>query len=434
MSIIVVGLNHKTASVDVRERLALSNEQSKQFLLTLKSRFPGGEFVVISTCNRVELYAAFSDSDASSGVEDNHIITTDELIDAIGRFTGLHVPAFKDALYIRFDDKAVTHLMTVAASLDSLIVGESQILAQVKESYKLAWDNKTTGKVLSRLFHTAFGCAKEIYTATSITSRRVLVAGVAVELAQKLFSNIENDEVTVVGAGEMGELLIQHFQSLRVKNISVVNRTASRVNKLARKYKIEPVLWDKLGEKFVSTDIIVAAATAEKILFNKEMFAALMAKRKGRPLLVIDIAVPRNFSPDINALDDVYLYGVDDLALVVEENMQARQEEIDLAKTIIETTVSDFEDWLEIKDIGPLLGQLRDKFHNIRQGELATYFKGQTDLTEPQKKKINAVANRMVNKQLHSLMHTLNAMARKQSTKDVAKLITDIIEHTHREN
>jgi glutamyl-tRNA reductase len=433
MTIIVVGLNHKTASIDVRERLAFSNEQAKRFLISLKARFPGGEFVIISTCNRVELYVAFSDSEKDS-IENNHIITTDELIDAIGHFTGLNVPEFKDALYIRFDDKAVSHLMTVSASLDSLIVGESQILAQVKESYKLAWDNKATGKVLSRLFHTAFNCAKEIYTATSITSRRVSVAGVAVSLAQKLFSNIENDAITVVGAGEMGELLIQHFQSLHVKNICVINRTESRANKIAHKYNIEPVLWDRLGENFSSADIIVAAATANKILFDKTMFAELMAKRKGRRLLVIDIAVPRNFSPEINALDDVYLYGVDDLAVVVKENMQARQEEIDLANNIIEAAVNDFEDWLEIKDIGPLLGQLREKFHNISQGELETYFKGHTDLSESQKEKIKAVTNRMVNKQLHSLMHTLNTMARKQSSKYVAKLITDIIEHAHREN
>ena len=420
MSILVIGLNHKTAAVEIREKLALADDQAAAMLGQLKGRFAHSEFVLLSTCNRFELYC---------GAKCEPLPGSEALIKEVSDFREVPAEEFRDALYIHRGRRAVEHLFTVASSLDSMVIGEPQITAQVKAGYKLACQAGSSGKVLNRLFHSAFETSKEIYTATTITRRHVSVASVAVELAKQLFSDITSAKVVVIGAGEMGELLIKHFRQTGCRDVVIVNRSPARAREISNAYDIGIGEWDQLGKYLAGADIVVAAATTDKVLFDRESCRGFMAKRRKGALLVIDIAVPRNFDPDINEIEDIYLYSIDDLAQVVEGNVQARLSDVEKGKGIISQNVDDFMDWFEIMDIGPLLGRMKETFQEVCQKELAEFFASDTNWTPEAKRKITRLTNRLMNKQLHSLIQGLNQMARRQDSREVTELIQQIIHH-----
>jgi len=437
MDIVVVGLNHKTASVDIRERLAFDEEATVDALGQLKERYPEGEFVLLSTCNRVELYCAAGQSAGP---------TAEELTRFLSDFQGVASEDFQDSLYISHNEESVRHLLTVTSSLDSMVVGEPQITAQVKESYRLACEAKSSGKVLNRLFHCAFGASKEIYTRTSVTSRRVSIAGVAVELARQLFSSIKSAKIVVIGAGEMGELLVARFVRIKCENITVINRSYERARRLAQAHSITADKWDKLGEHLLDADIVVAAVrsgiltgrTAQGYLFEKSAFKKVMEKRRGKTLLAVDIAVPRNFEPAINGIENVYLYSVDDLVQVVRENIKLRQEDIDHAVQIICEKVNEFMDWFETKDIGPLIGRLKKSFDRIKRNELERFFARQGEACRSTagncqdagcKEAIDATVGHIVNKMLHCVISNINIVAKEQGATEAAKLAGSIVRH-----
>jgi len=423
MKIIIVGLNHKTAPLDVRERLAFSEERSTQALHALKERFAEGEFVVLSTCNRVELYCA---APAAGGP------CPDELADFLAQFTEVRLEEFQNHLYRYQDEEAVRHLLAVACSLDSMVVGEPQIIGQVKDSYRLATAAKSAGKVISRLFHCAFATSKEVYTTTSIAQRRVSVAGVAVELARQLFADLQTARVLVIGAGEMGELLIRHLQDVDCKQITVITRTYERGQNIAQRYGTSVRRWEELQEQLNQADIVVTAATTDQYLFDKPAFQQILKQRRRGALLVIDIAVPRNFDPAINELDDVYLYSVDDLAAVAHENIEARWEDITAAHEIVEDNVAGFMDWFGVKDIGPLVGKLRQAFQQISLAELDKFFAADRDLSAMTKRQLETMVNRTVNKLLHRLINSLHDIAKQQSSDDAVRLIQSILDQKDR--
>ena len=423
MEILLVGLNHKTASVDTRERLAFDEETTVDALGQLKERYPEGEFVLLSTCNRVELYCAAGQSAGP---------TAEELTRFLSDFQGVASEDFQDSLYIAHNEDSVRHLLTVTSSLDSMVVGEPQITAQVKESYRLACKAKSSGKVLNRLFHCAFGASKEIYTRTSLASRRVSVAGVAVELARQLFANIKSAKIIVIGAGQMGELLVEHFVHIKCKDITVINRSYERARRLAREHSITADKWDKLNEHLLEADIVVAAATAAQgYLFEKSAFKEVMEKRRRKTLLAVDIAVPRNLEPAINELENVYVYSVDDLAQVVEGNIKLRQEDIDQAVEIICEKVNEFMDWFETKDIGPLIGQIKESFDRIRRNELERFFVGNRQ-DASYRKVMEATVGRIVNKLLHCVVKNINIVAKEQGATEAAKLAGSIVKHAEK--
>jgi glutamyl-tRNA reductase len=423
MDIVVVGLNHKTTSVDIRERLAFDEEATVDALGQLKGRYPEGEFVLLSTCNRVELYCAAGQSAGP---------TAEELTRFLSDFQGVASEDFQDSLYISHNKESVRHLLTVTSSLDSMVVGEPQITAQVKESYRLACKAKSSGKVLNRLFHCAFGASKEIYTRTSLASRRVSIAGVAVELARQLFANIKSAKVVVIGAGEMGELLVEHFVHIKCEDITVINRSYERAQRLAQEHSTTADKWDKLGEHLLDADIVVAAATAAQgYLFEKSAFKEVMEKRRGKTLLAVDIAVPRNFEPTINEIENVYLYSVDDLAQVVQENIRFREDDVDQAVEIICEKVSEFMDWFETKDIGPLIGRIKESFDRIRRNELERFFVG-TRQDAGCKEVMEASVGRIVNKLLHCVVKNINTVAKEQGATEAAKLASSIVEHAEK--
>ena len=419
MNITVTGLNHKSAPVDIREKLAFDTEGTIKILEELKSKFPEAEFVLLSTCNRVELYSVVPasmvdgpDSEAIAGF-------------LLG-FHGLELDEFREFLYIHQGSDAVRHLLRVVSSLDSMVVGEPQIIAQTKESYRLACTTKSTGKVLNRLFHNGFATCKKVHTTTDISSGRVSVAGVAIELAMQLFADVTSAKVIVIGAGEVGELVVRHLLHVSSKDITVINRSYERALDMANRYGIRAQKWELLGENLNTADIVVAAVGGQDYLFGKDSFKKIINKRRGKPLLIIDIAVPRNFEPSLSEIEEVYLYSIDDLSTVVEQNRKARQEDMAKGMQIVEESVNEFMDWLQTKDIGPLIGQMRQEFAQISQKELERFFGGPRQDASC-RTVAESMVKRIVNRLLHCVIKNVNTVAQRQGPAEAAKMVSDII-------
>jgi len=417
MKIVVVGLNHKSAPIDIRERLAFDSTETVRALGQLKSKFPEAEFVLLSTCNRVELYSV---SKSVGGV------AAEDLAKFLSDIHHVPLADFQEHLYVYDDENSVRHLLTVASGLDSMVVGEVQIIGQVKESYRLACTAKSTGRVLNRLFHCAFATGKKIYTTTSISKGRVSIAGVAVELAMQLFADISSAKVVVIGAGEMGELLVQHLLQVGCKNIMIVNRSYERGLNMAKRYAISARKWEELEEQLTSANIVISSATTQDYLFKKNSFKKLMDRRQESSLLIIDIAVPRSFEPAINELEDVYLYSVDDLSDVVKQNRKARNEDIAKGMQIIHENIADFMDWFKARDIGPLIGQMREKFGQISQNEMERFFVGAGQDVSC-REAMETMVKRIVNKLLHCVIKNVDVVAKEQGPAEAAKLVDSIV-------
>ncbi|MHC4555786.1 MAG: glutamyl-tRNA reductase [Planctomycetota bacterium] len=417
MKILVVGLNHKSAPIDIREKLAFDAEHTLRALRELKIRFPGSEFVLLSTCNRVELYCV---SKRVGGVD------AEDLAKFLSEFHNVPWEEFQEFLYIYKDENSVRHLLTVASSLDSLVVGEAQIIGQVKESYRLACAARSTGKVLNRLFHSAFTTSKKVHTVTSISHGRVSVAGVAVELAMQLFVDISSAKVAVIGAGEVGELLVQHLLQIGSRDITIINRSYDRGLDVAKRYEVAARKWEELEEQLIGADIVIASAAVQDYLFVKKSFKAVMDRRRKGTLLVIDIAVPRNFEPSVNEIEQVYLYSVDDLSEVVEQNRKAREEDISRGMEIVYENVADFMSWFGARDLGPLIGQMKKQFVQISQNEMERFFVGARHEASC-KEVLETMVNRIVNKLLHCVIKNVNTVAKENGTTEAAKLVDSIV-------
>ncbi|MHC4149533.1 MAG: glutamyl-tRNA reductase, partial [Planctomycetota bacterium] len=420
MKIIVVGLNHKTAPVAIREKLAFDTTKTMAALRQLKNRFSQlAEFVLLSTCNRVELYSAAS---IDSGV------THKRLTEFLSEFHGIEPDDFKDFLYIYRDEDAVRHMLTVASSLDSMVVGEGQILGQVKESYRLACAARSTGKVLNRLFHCGFTAAKKVHANTSIAGGRVSVAGVAVELATQLFADTSSAKVVVIGAGEMGELLVQHLLHEGCRNITVVNRSFDRGLNMADKYGIAAQKWDQLSDQLINADIAIASATGQDYLFSKSSFRKIADPRRKGSLLIIDIAVPRNIEPAVNEIENVYLYSIDELSVVAEQNRKTREADVSKGMEIVYESAAEFMDWFKARDIGPLIGQMREKFAQISREELERFFVGPRQEASC-KEVMEPMVKRIVNRLLHCVIKNVDVVAKEYGPSEAAKMVDGIVQH-----
>jgi glutamyl-tRNA reductase len=422
MKIVVFGLNHKSAPIEIREKLAFDTTQTIEALEELKNRFHEAEFVLLSTCNRVELYCASALSKK---------VNSKALTEFLSEFHHIPIEKFQEFMYTYENEDCVRHLLTVASSLDSMVVGEAQIIAQVKESYRLACAVKSTGKILNRLFHYAFTTSKKVYTTTSISCGRVSVAGVAVELAMQLFADISTAKVLVIGAGEMGELIVQHLLRAGCKNITIVNRSHERSQNIAKLYGIYVEKWEEIENQLIGANIAIASAAVQDYLFRKGPFKKIMNKRWGTTLLIIDIAVPRNFEPSINKMDGVYLYSVDDLSKVVERNRKAREMDIAAGMDIVYKNVTDFMDWLGAKDIGPLIGQMKKQFVRISQNELEQFFVGIRQDASC-KESLEMMVNRVVNKLLHCVIKNVNTIAKENGAAEAAKYVDSIVQHAEK--
>ena len=417
MKILVVGLNHKTAPVDVRERLAFNSEQTQKALEMLKGRFSDAEFALISTCNRVELYGVISYSE---------MVNKGVVAEFLSEFHGVPLEEFQDHLYTYEDADAVRHLLTVTSSLDSMVVGEDQIVGQVKESYRLAC-SMATGKILNRLFHSAFFTSKKVSTTTGISSGRVSVAGVAVELVLQLFAKPSSAKVVVVGAGEMGELLVQHLLQIGCKDITIINRSYDKGLEKAKRYGVAGRRWEELDEQLLSADIVIATASVQDYLFKKDSFKKIIKKRHKDALLVIDIAVPRNFEPSVNEIEDVYLYSIDELSEVAEQNRKAREEDITKGMQIVCEQTDIFMDWYRARDIGPLIGKMKARFAEITQSELEKFFVGCREDASC-RDVATTMVKRIVNKLLHCVIKNVDVVAKKHGAAEAVKLVDHIVQ------
>jgi len=417
MKILVVGLNYKSAPIEIREKLAFDAAQTSRALRQLKDRFREAEFVILSTCNRVELYCA---SKRVGGV------AAEDLVKFLAEFHNVPLQEFQGFLYTYNNEDSVRHLLTVASSLDSMVVGEAQIIGQVKESYRLACTAKSTGKILNHLFHCAFATSKKVHANTSISSGRVSIAGIAVELAMQLFADISAAKVVVIGAGEMGELLVRNLLHVGCKNITVVNRCYEHGLSVARHYGVEAREWEELTEQLTDANIVIGSAATQDYLFNKDSFKKIMANRRQKGLLIIDIAVPRNFETSINEIENVYVYSIDELSEVAEQNRKARKQDIAKGMQIVSANLADFMDWFGARDVGPLIGQMKEKFAQISQNELERFFVGARQ-EAPCREVAEAMINRIVNKLLYCVIKNVNTVAKENGAAEAARLIRSIV-------
>jgi len=418
MGILVVGLNHKSASLEVRERLAFDASNVSEALRQLKGLDGQAEFVVLSTCNRVEIYCA--------GEELPELMAA-HLIEFISQFHGVKRGDFEPFVYCRVEEEAVRHLLLVSAGIDSMVVGEAQILGQVKESYKQACAAKSTGKVLNRLFHCAFSTAKSIHTTTSISSGRVSVGGVAVELATQLFENIAQARVAVVGAGEMGQLVVQHLLKMGCTEITVVNRTYDRGVDLARRCRIQVKPWEELSAEVGRANIVISSAGVQDYLYDKTSFEASVRRTVDDTLLIIDLGVPRNFDPAIDEVPGVYVYSLDELKEAAEKNLHAREADIANGLEIVDADTADFMEWLHAKDLGPLIGRVKAEFRCVGRNEMERFFVG------PRQEAccravMETMVNRVVDKLLHCVIKNVNLLASEAGPNQAARLVDTILQ------
>ena len=394
-SFILLGVNHKTTPVEIREKISLSGGYEEP-LQRLKA-IPGcRECFLLSTCNRVELLV----------VGEPGSVMEEQLIRFLfGQTAG--TDDCREYIYIYPDIDAVRHLFTVAASLDSLIVGEAQILGQIKEAYRYASSLHCTGPLLNRLLHKTFSVAKRIRTETGIGSSAVSISSAAVELARKIFGDLRDKRVLLVGAGEMAELAAQHLVGQGALSVTVANRTLSRAVDLAKRFDGHAVSFDELVPQLEYADIIISSTGAPNIILEKDQVRPVMRARRNKPLFFIDIAVPRDLDPGLNDLENVYLYDIDDLSQVVEMNRSERDREAKKAERIVEEETIKFQRWQEGMALTPTILALRSKADEICRQELEKTLGRMTNLTAGERQSFEKMAAAITAKILHDPLQYL---------------------------
>jgi glutamyl-tRNA reductase len=391
VNLILVGVNHKTTPVEIREKLAFTKGKIEESVDRLFN-FPDIiEHTILSTCNRVEIYARANCQDSAikaikQFICDFHEVSPVEL---------------EDHFYSYRNEEAVEHLFRVSSSLDSMILGEAQILGQVKDAYSLAKDLRSTGLVLNQLFEKAFSIAKKVREETGIAERSVSISSAAVELAQKIFDDLENRTVMLVGTGEMAELAAKHLISYGVKTVYVTSRTYDRAVNLARTLNGSALDFEAFKNELHRADIVITSTSAPNFIIKKEMVEKAIHERKNKPIFFIDIAVPRDIEPDVNDLENIYLYDIDDLQVVVSANMKEREKEAENAMNFISQEVTKFNNWVGTLDAVPTIVEIRKKAENIRMQEIEKTLKKISHLSEDDKKLLRQMSSSMVNKILH---------------------------------
>ncbi len=392
MLLSVLGLSHKTAPVEIREKFAISDRALAEALRGLVQRYGVDEAVVLSTCNRVEIYTV--QRQVASG-------TRGDVCDFFGELSGLERGLYNDYLYRFVGDQAVRHVFRVASSVDSMIVGEPQILGQVKEAFHKAMDCGTTGLIFNTLFSRALAVGKKVRTETSIGRSAVSVPYAAVELARKIFGTLGGKNAVVVGSGDMSETTAKHLKHAGVENLFVVNRTHERAVAMASQLGGIPVEFNSELEFLVRSDIMISSTSSPHFLIRKSALESIMQKRRNRLLFLIDIAVPRDIDPEVNAIENVYLYNIDDLEHIVEKNVQERRSELERVELIIDGEVTKFLHWIASRDIVPTVRAFRAYLDDIRRLEIERSVKNSHGFTHEQLLQIEYFSRALINKISH---------------------------------
>jgi glutamyl-tRNA reductase len=357
--LLAVGLSHRTAPLDVRERVDFSRAGFAPALAALADRRIVREAVIVTTCNRAEIYAAADADDAANGLA---VFFSD--------YHQVPMAVIREHVFVHKGADAARHLFRVAAGLDSLVVGEPQILGQVKHAYTVASDDNYTGALLNRLFHTAFTAGKRVRSETGLGEGAVSVSYAALSLAKKIFGDLKSRRVLVLGGGEMAKLTGTHLRAQGVTDIVVSSRTRSTAEGLARAIEAQVADWDDREAALSHADIVVTATGAPHAILSRAQVAQAMRVRRNRPLFIIDIALPRDVDAEAGTIDQVFLYNIDDLQEIVKENLAKRGAELADAERIVDEEAAKFASWMQSREIIPTVVALRQRFESIRRAEL----------------------------------------------------------------
>lgn len=416
MKLHLAGLNHKTAPVELREQVAFDGDALATCLHQLKHVEGLEEGLILSTCNRVEILVSADDhTDARQSIE-------------TFLSTSSHVPGGKLSSHLyHFEGKdAIRHLFRVAASLDSMIVGEPQILGQIKAAFSAAKSAGTAGHDLEFVLTRAFSVAKRVRTETEIGSSAVSISFAAVELAREIFGSLKDKKVLLIGAGKMSELAARHLRRSGIGEVLVTNRTRERAEHMAELFSGKVVAYDKMLETLPMVDIAIASSGAPHYILTEENMRPVMAARRQRPMFLIDIAVPRNIAPGVNSMEAVFLYDIDDLGRVVEKNLKGRQSEAAQAEVIITEEVENILHRMEARKVTPIIVKLQDQMESWRKGELERVRGKLGELTPQQNEAVEALLRSVTNKMLHGPLSELRATAGKPEGEMTAEMIRRI--------
>ncbi|MFO0957274.1 MAG: glutamyl-tRNA reductase [Isosphaeraceae bacterium] len=404
MKLLALGVDHHSAPAPVREALAFDGDKLADGLDGLARAFPGSEMVVLSTCNRVEVYTA---GEAHACPE------VGPLSDFLARFHGLPADRFVAHLVDYHDEGAVEHLFRVSSSLESLVLGEGQILGQVRDAYKAAVQRRTAGPILNTLFQQALRVGKRVREETGMDRGKVSIASVAVDVARAVFDTFTDKTVLVIGAGKMGELTLQHLAALRPGRILVTNRDPARADAAARRWGGEVVPFDRLHQGLIHADLVISTTAATEPIVTREAYERVQRARRNRLALILDIALPRDFEPSIGDLDQVMLYNVDDLRAQAEQNRQGRRKGIDPAQVIIaHETSACLASLRHQRHAGALLRQLGDYADTVRSRELEALYARLPHLNDADREAIALFAHRLQNQYLHHPRAALRTAAK----------------------
>ena len=385
-----MGLNHKTAPVEVREKLAFLETAQQSALKQLVNGYGLREAAILSTCNRSEIYMAGEQIDAVQGAQR-----------FLADVQGVDVQALESHFYQLSDEDAVQHLFGVACGIDSLVIGESQILKQVREALELAQENDAARHLINELFQRSLRVGKRARTETDIGRGQLSIGTAAVELAGQIFDRLEERQALLLGAGEMGELTAQYLVDSGIAQLWLTNRTQERAEELARRFGGAVIPFEAFGEQLDDIDIVISSTAAPGFVLGAEDLRQAMQRRRGRPLFLIDIAVPRDIDPQVRHLDNVFLFDIDDLEQVVQTNRHEREQEIHKVQRIIAEDLRDFLQWFRARGTGPLVRDLRQHAEDLRQVELERWMNKLGHLSEDDRQTVEALLRGYANKLLH---------------------------------
>lgn len=392
MLVVVTGISHKTAPLELREKLALDKDAALRVGRDLMAHAAACEAVALSTCNRTELYTYAHDSLAASQAA----------VARLAQEAGVPVAELEPAVYSHSGDAAIAHLFRVTASLDSMVVGEYQIVAQMKGAYQAACDGGCTSVVFNRLFRRALEVGKRVRSETAIGERPVSVSSAAVELALQVFGKFRDHVALLLGAGETSELTAKHLRAHGIERILVSNRTYAAAEELARRIGGRAVPFEDLEGHLGAADIVISSTAAPGYVVTRDTVERAMKHRRHRPLFFIDIAVPRDLDPKINRVDNAFLYDIDDLQRVVDENRHEREKEAAKAEHIVQDEIAEVRAWLRSLEVVPTIAGLRDSVERIRRAELERLGSRLGDLTDEQRAQVEMLTSSIVNKILHA--------------------------------
>lgn len=416
MSLITIGINHKTAPLNLRERLAFTPQSLPEALLSLKKLDNIEEASILSTCNRTEIYCVTTkDNDQA-------------IIQWFSHFHGVDEDQIKQHLYLHAHEETVRHAMEVACGLDSMILGEPQIAGQMKNAYALANEHGTIGLILGKLYQRVFAVSKQVRTDTDIGSSPVSVAFAAVSLAKQIFGDLKQTTVLLVGAGETIELATRHLHSQGVNKIIIANRSVERAQKLADEFQGEAISLQQIGNHLYRSDIVISSTASPLPIIGKGTVERALKQRRHEPVFMVDLAVPRDIEPEVNELDDIYLYSVDDLQSVISENMENRQQAAQQAHEIIDTQVTHFLDWQRSLGAVDIIAQIRQHTQNI-SNEVLNKAKKQLAAGQRPEEVLDYLAYTLTNKFLHQPSTHL-----RQASQDERDDILDIAQNMFLKN